>query len=73
MTDAVPTLPYGLRCSPQAGTLGVIGAVEQSMSGNAVLRVGNTLPDQTGWEQVSHVVLTPEEREKLIADLIAQR
>lgn len=54
----------------------VIGEVEQSESGNAVLRIGKaTVPDGDfpSWTQTEHVVLVPEERDALIDALDAQR
>lgn len=54
----------------------VIGEVEQSESGNAVLRIGRATVsdvDFPSWTQTEHVVLVPEERDALIDALDAQR
>lgn len=56
----------------------VIGSVEQSESGNTVLRVGKLTIDDpdtnTGsWTQTEHVVLVPEERDELIGVLVSQQ
>jgi hypothetical protein len=50
---------------------GVIGEISRSPAGNTILRVG--VADSERWEQVAHVVLTPAERDELIAELTAQR
>lgn len=50
----------------------VVGEVEQSGAGNSVLRVGKLARGGT-WTQTEHVVLTPDEREELIAVLESQR
>lgn len=71
---APPPKPLGV----EAGRLGrvaredVIGEVTQAPRGNSVLRVGSTIADG-GWVQSLHVVLTPAERERLIAELIEHR
>lgn len=56
-------------------TPGVIGRIEKSGTGNTIIPVGKRLrpSEGSGWEKVAHVALTPEEREILIAELIAQR
>lgn len=56
-------------------TQDVVGEVERSGAGNTIIRVGrhNLERPEGGWQQVGHIVLTPDEREQLIADLIAQR
>jgi hypothetical protein len=54
----------------------VIGAVEQSPSGNTVLRIGKatvTDSDHPSWAQTEHVVMVPEERGELIDALISQQ
>ena len=54
----------------------VIGSVEQSNTGNAVLRVGKatvTDEDSPSWTQTEHVVMNPQERDELVAALKAQR
>lgn len=51
----------------------VIGEVEVSPAGNAVLRVGQTNRDGHSWHQTAHVVLTPDERETLVTTLASQR
>lgn len=52
----------------------VIGEVEHVPAGNAILRIGRTWPKpQSGWMQELYLVLTPAEREQLIADLVVQR
>lgn len=54
----------------------VIGEIEQSGSGNAVLRVGKatvTDPDAVSWTQTEHVVLTPEERDEVISVLTSHQ
>ncbi len=51
----------------------VIGEVDKAPVGNAILRIGRTWPEpQPGWMQELHLVLTPAERTRLIADLVAQ-
>jgi len=69
-------LGLGVGPSEYAPNPSVIGAVEQSSSGNAVLRIGKatvTDGDHPSWTQTEHVVLTPEERDVLIDGLDAQR
>lgn len=53
----------------------VIAAIEQSMSGNTVLRVGVFEQHAMTWQSggAAHIVLTPAERDALIAELIRQR
>jgi hypothetical protein len=52
----------------------VIGQVGHVPFGNTILRVGRTLSQTDhSWIQELHLVLTPEERDQLIADLVAQR
>jgi hypothetical protein len=52
----------------------VIGEVESVPAGNAILRIGRTVSrTDHSWIQELHLVLTPAERDRLIADLIAQR
>lgn len=56
----------------------VVGSVEQSNTGNTVLRIGKVTvpdPDSNGirWTQTEYVVATPEERDELIAVLESQR
>ena len=58
--------------TPSEYRRGVIGAVERSATGNTILRVGALLPSGVTWEQTEHVVLTPGEREELIARLMAE-
>lgn len=74
MAEAI-TLPLGIRVNSDRTitTLGVIGIIEKSMSGNTVMHVGNIMAGADGWVKAAHVVLTPEEREAMIAKLIAQR
>lgn len=71
------TWPLGIRLPDEAynATPSVIGRLEKSHAGNTVIRVGRKLrPTRgSGWTQTEHVVLTPAERERLIAELIAQR
>lgn len=57
----------------------VIGSVEQSNSGNAVLRVGKVIAAEGDrdkpfptWQQTEYVVMNPEERDELIAELESQ-
>lgn len=54
----------------------VIGEVDQSMTGNTLLRVGvHTRGEGNGpssWQQTGHIVLCPGERRALIAELQAQ-
>lgn len=68
--------PLGLAVgkSEYRKVLGVLGNLQRTPAGNTAIAVGNTDPSgEPGWFKVAHVVLTPEERERLIADLIAQR
>lgn len=52
----------------------VIGEAHRSDAGNTILRIGKATPGTPGWQGYGvHIVLTPAERERLIADLIAQR
>lgn len=55
------------------GTVGVIGDIDQSATGNTILRIGQYTYGADGWVSAAHVVLTPEEREQLIAALIRHR
>lgn len=84
MADTQPTYPLGTRyvdnmdaADPTPYTperFDVIGEVERAPVGNAILRIGRTWPKpQPGWTQELHLVLTPDERDRLIADLTAQR
>jgi len=69
-------LGLALGPSEYAPNPSVIGSVEQSPSGNAVLRIGKaTVPDEghPSWTQTEHVVLNDEERDELIAVLDSQR
>lgn len=50
----------------------VVGEIRPTPAGNVAVRIGRTLPSG-GWEQTAYVVLTPEEREGLIAELEATR
>lgn len=53
----------------------VIGSVEQSNAGNAVLRIGKATVadgDHPSWTQTEYVVLSPEERDELIKVLDSQ-
>lgn len=63
----------GREIRSEFGPTHVIGDVEKSAAGNTVLRVGEHDWTDGGWVQIAHVVLTPAEREALIARLIAQR
>ncbi|WGX98770.1 hypothetical protein [Nocardioides sp. L-11A] len=66
--------PYGTALDHQYRRhVDVIGEVEQSIAGNALLRVGSFDRAEGHWHQTAHVVLTPDERERLIAALVAQR
>jgi len=48
----------------------VIGEIEHVPVGNAILRIGRTLSrTDHSWVQELHLVLTPAERDRLIADL----
>ncbi|QBZ72202.1 hypothetical protein SEA_KRADAL_316 [Streptomyces phage Kradal] len=54
----------------------VIGEVEQSPAGNAVLRIGKatvTDVDHPSWTQTEYVVLNSEERDELIGTLVSQQ
>lgn len=52
----------------------VIGAITQAPVGNTIIRVGLTQsPTDHRWEQTTHLVLTPVEREFLIAALVEHR
>lgn len=69
-------LGLALGPSEYAPNPSVIGSVEQSNAGNAVLRIGKaTVPDEghPSWTQTEHVVLNDEERDELIAVLDSQR
>lgn len=52
--------------------ISVIGEIEESGGGNAVLRVGEWMTDDS-YIQHGHIVLTPDEREVLIKTLEDQR
>lgn len=54
---------------------GLIGRVEQSMSGNSIIEVARQNPDgtRTKIEDGGHVVLSPDEREELIGALESHR
>lgn len=68
-------LGLGIGPSEYAPNPSVIGSVEQSSSGNAVLRIGKatvTDEDHPSWTQTEYVVLTPEERDHLINVLDSQ-
>lgn len=52
----------------------VIGQIEQAPVGNTVIRAGLTISaTDHRWNQTLHLVLTPDEREELIAALVAHR
>ncbi len=58
------------RPSNQLRTVGVIGKVERSHSGNVILRAGELLKSNgvpMGWTQTLHIVLEPDEAETLVA------
>lgn len=65
--------------TPKASKLpSVIGEVDQSNSGNTILRIGEMISRDpaTGhgnWTQTEHVALTPEERDELIDVLSSQQ
>jgi hypothetical protein len=51
-----------------------IGEVELASAGNVVLRVGREISSTPGpWEQIAHVVLTPEEWDSLAGRVSALR
>lgn len=50
-----------------------IGAIDQSTTGNSILRVGQFNTREKAWHQTEHIVLTPVERDRLINILIDQR
>lgn len=51
-----------------------IGEVDLSNSGNVVMRIGRELQETPGpWEQIAHVVLTPDEWDALVAHVAAFR
>jgi hypothetical protein len=58
--------------SPYGATMDVIAAIDRSPDGNTVLRTGHAQADGTH-QQTGHIVLTPEERDQLIARLTAHR
>lgn len=69
-------LGLGVGPSDYSPTPSVIGAVEQSSSGNAVLRIGKatvTDTDHPSWTQTEYVVLTSGERNELIDTLASQQ
>jgi len=51
----------------------VIGDVGQSSAGNTIIRTGVVTQGRPGWARSGHIVLTPDERERLVADLAGQR
>jgi hypothetical protein len=68
-------LGLGIGPSEYAPNPSVIGSVEQSNAGNAVLRIGKatvTDGDHPSWTQTEYVVLSPEERDNLIDVLDSQ-
>jgi hypothetical protein len=68
-------MPLGTRSgvSPYDTETPVIGVIDQASAGNSILRVGRMNPDRSSWHQELHIVLTPDEREALIAALISHR
>ena len=48
----------------------VIGRIEQSHSGNVILRVGRLRDDGEGWVQSEHLVLTPAEAVDVARELL---
>lgn len=46
----------------------VVG-VDQSPSGNLILRVGRENTDNTGWHQTEHVVMEPDEAREFVAEI----
>lgn len=53
----------------------VIGEIEQSSTGNTILRIGTHSKSRpAAWVSVlAHIVLSPDERERLITELIGHR
>jgi hypothetical protein len=48
------------------------GEVEVSGAGNVIVRVGREISETPGpWEQIAHVVLTPDEWRRLVARVAA--
>jgi hypothetical protein len=72
--DSVPTFPIGQHSDYWENTA-VIGSLDKSPSGNTLLRLGHLVAENRGWTQShqAHITLSPDEREALIAALIAQR
>lgn len=70
--------PLGLLVTPNSPydeNRGVIGTVERSLAGNTIIHAGKKLKstEGSGWVKTLHIALTPDEREILIAELIATR
>lgn len=64
---------YGNKITPSEfhPNLSLIGKIEQSMSGNVILRIGRMWSDdpQRGWQQTEHVVLKQMEVVDLVREL----
>jgi hypothetical protein len=84
-TVPIPTVTYPLGLRRLAGLTryeldahtdplqNVVGEVERSPAGNTVIRIGQHDRRQPGWQQCAYLVLTPDEREVLIGDLMNHR
>lgn len=74
-TPAAETRPMGAETESHVyrPNPDVVGDVEQSHSGNSILRVGTYYRAERHWMQSAYIVLTPRERERLIAALIEHR
>lgn len=54
--------------------VGVIGELVRSSSGNTIMRAGHYQPGEAWWRSgAAHIALTPDERDRLIADLSEHR
>jgi hypothetical protein len=68
-TDPTTHSSFGREIPPsQFGPRGIIAAPERSAAGNLVLRCGNENDDGNGWHQVAHVVMTPDEARRFLAE-----
>lgn len=63
-------MSYGIyHAKNSQNELAIIGDLETTVAGNVGLRIGR-LNHQVVWEQTEYIVLTPEEAEQLIAELM---
>ena len=68
MTTSAPS-SYGWETASLFGKRGIVNRPIRSHVGNIVLEVGEENADSRGWHKVAHVVLSPDEARRLIADI----